>query len=195
MARLMHRRRTIMRIPVYARDPFVQGTLSRGDVALVEVSAEEVGKADTSYFESLVTKISGSVQDARRAQGHLALIFPDYDAAEFVFAVPEVRRFVRVLHERVPHLLYFLSPLPDLAQVLEFMAAFSPDDQLVQVGDRMTVQSTGQVIEALAERLLAVWRFAGQVGDDPERVVRDIVNKVSSDPGSLMKLVASLAAR
>jgi hypothetical protein len=158
---------------------------------LFPVHAIQVEKADTSSCEHLIEAIV-ETDRVRPAQGHVAFMFPDYTDAEEVCMVPEVRRFVRALHERLPHLLYFLSPEPVLGQFMEFGAAFSPDDSLVHIGNQIALQYSDQLLDVLFDRLVAVWRFAKQVGDDAERVVTGITKKTAS--GIPAELVRDLIA-
>jgi hypothetical protein len=172
-------------------------TASKGTILGWKVYAREVETANTSGCEGFVNMLD-SPDLAKSAQGHVYFSFPDYEDAEFVFARPEVRHFVRVLHQRVKHLFYFLMLNPELAQLLEFMAAFSPDDRLSHVGDRLRVQASEQVHQAFLERLVAVWRFAEQVDDNPKRVVRGIAEHVYQPDefvGLILSFVGDIAQR
>jgi hypothetical protein len=159
---------------------------------LFQVEALYVERANTSSCEALVTALS-QADRVRSAQGHVAFMFPDYEDAEFLYAVPEVRRFVRTLHERVEHLFYFLSVDPALAQFLEFTAAFAADEHLVRIGGQMTVEYSDEVMNEFFARLVAVWRFADQVGHDAERVVRSIAEQGAFPPELVNGLIAEVA--
>lgn len=146
---------------------------------LFTVHAIQVEKADTTSCEHLIEAIQASDR-VKPAQGHVAFMFPDYREAPELCMEPHVRRFVRTVHERLPHLLYFISPEPVLGQFLEFGAAFSPDDSLIRVGNQIALGYSDEFLDALVERLVAVWRFADRVGDDAQRVVRGITRQTTS---------------
>lgn len=157
-------------------------------VLKMPVYAREVETIDTSGCERWINLLS-SPDSVKSWQGRVMFYFPDYEEAEFVFAVPEVRHFVRALHQRVRHLFYFLALYPETAQLLEFMAAFSPDNRLVPAGKgHLQVQAGEQAHRELLERLVATWRFAEQVGDNPKRVVRGIAEHVYQ-PNDLVGMI------
>jgi hypothetical protein len=165
-------------------------SLGQGKTILFPVPARFVEVADTAIAEKFI-EVLGGADIVEKAQGRFGLIFPDYEDTEFVFVVPEVRRFVRTLHHRVPHLLYFLDLDEEIAQLLEFMAAFSPDDHLVREGDRMNILANEQVERALREHLAAVWTFARGAGVDPDLAVARIGQHVVAGP-SLPAFVAQV---
>lgn len=147
---------------------------------LIEVPGRQVTSGDTSIVEHVIRESFSSPDLVIGSQGHVGFLFKDFEHAEYVFLVPEVRRFVRTLHQHVKHLFYFLSTDAELAQFLEFAVAFSPDDAIFTEGGRVQVRLTDQLTNAFAERVLATAAFAAQVGADAEQVVRSVTGQLVS---------------
>lgn len=147
---------------------------------VIPVPGRQVTSGNTSIVEHVINEAFASPDVVIGSQGHVGFLFPDFEHAEYVFLVPEVRRFVRTLHQHVKHLFYFLSTDAELGQFLAFTVAFSPDDAISTEGGQIDVRWTDQLVYAFAERVQATAVFAAQVGADPEQVVRSVTGQLVS---------------
>lgn len=168
-------------------------TLGQPTTVLIEVASRFASEANTSRAEDLINNVLSEPDMVRQSQGGFGFAFPDYEDAEFIYLVPEVRRWVRTLHQRVKHLFYFLDLDPDLFQHLEFLTAFDSDDQILRIGDRVAVVVTPQARRALLERLFATGTFASEVGVDVKTAVGRIA-EVFLDPEDAARVVAEVVA-
>lgn len=101
----------------------------------------------------------------------VAITFPDDEHPGSPYLDPEVRRFVRGLYERIPHLLYFLAADIDWAggAFVGCAAAHSPDEGVTEGPDGSVLVAVGyEMILGLMACFQAATIFAHRMGDDPQ---------------------------
>jgi len=150
---------------------------------------------DTQYVERIFAELVASHEEAREAQGTVALTFPDYEDTEPVYAAPDVRDFLVALHERIPYLFYLLSDAEEVGSLMAFLSAHSPPEATRIDDDGVEVAAAKEAIVELFEAMSRTAAFAVHVGDDPERVVARMVAPLGEDMQSRIVEGALEAAR
>jgi hypothetical protein len=124
--------------------------------------------ATLDRFGELMGEIELKPARARMLRGTVVVSFPVEEHEDSPLLDPEVRRFLRGLYDRIPHLLYYLADAPAGAAMLACVAAHAPDDAVTATDD-------GGIGVAIDERvvipLLACAQSAAlaalRLGDDP----------------------------
>jgi hypothetical protein len=144
---------------------------------------EDVLSCDVSNAARIFTEVSSTPKHAKVVRASCALTFPLYDSdSRESFQIPEIRCYVQQLDRLVPHLLYFLDPTPELAQVFMWMACLADDVQIeVQEGTQIGLAvDVEQVASLLYDRLVAVEKFCDQILDDSRLVIQGILSSDSA---------------
>lgn len=142
-------------------------------IRLMEVPAESLDTCDTSNVERLLRELEKTPEYVRALRGWLMLSFDV--VAPVVCLEPRVKAFLRAVHERVPHLWYYLVPDPDYGNLQLFFCAFgSPETVRVQ-GDTVQTLPGRDEIALLLDRLGHATRFATKMADDPTSMLNAIL--------------------
>jgi len=132
-------------------------------IRVLEVPREQWASADITAVRNVLEFLDGYPVTAREWRGTGAITFAD--AGPEPLLVPEVRGFVRALHDAVPHALYFLSADPKAGSALAYLAAFSRDDVRLEE-EHISVAFDADVLARFERTMLDVARYAITMGDD-----------------------------
>ncbi len=115
------------------------------------------------------------------ARGKLLVSFPlDADPRE-IRDIPEVRRFIATLFDRLPYFPFFLHPAPQLAMGLMFFGSLVPADAWGDDGALSLVHP--EVVDAVAASLREAARVCGALGVTPEAAADQILSLFPADYG------------
>ena len=131
-------------------------------------SRENRTEATADQFATVIREIEGDPAKVRLLRGTAAVTFPDEEHTGSPYADAEVRRFVRGLYDRVPHLLFYLSESTAAGSMLGCAAAHAPPDAVSEAanGD-IGVRLDERTVPHLAARARAAASFARQMGVEP----------------------------
>jgi hypothetical protein len=87
-----------------------------------------------------------------------------------IFTDERVRDYLRLAHDRIPHLLYYLAPDPAAGALLGFGAAYGALMELPDSG-LLAVDMGGDLLNRLGYHLAAAARHAQEQDDDWKAVV------------------------
>lgn len=150
-------------------------------ILLIEFSATDVLEKNASNLERVLNDLEKNSEQVRQVQGTLMLAFPDFEDAEVVFLVPEVKSFLRKAHQQVKHLWYYLVPDPEYSNLLMFMAVHAPEEQVTIVNSTVRVNPDTNALMVLVDRLIATVCFAKRMADDPMEIVSQILAPLEAD--------------
>lgn len=145
------------------------------------IGSEYVQIVDTSPLERMLSEIERNPTFVREVQGSLILTFPDYEEAEVVFLVPEVRRYLQKIHSKIGHLWYYLEPTRDLGNMLIFLACHATVDQIQVLNNQVGVRVDDNLLRTLTNRIALTKRFAERMADDPKPVIAKILAPLESE--------------
>jgi hypothetical protein len=92
----------------FAEDRFRYVGLDQYHIVLL-INKEVLNNNDHSYVEEFLNKISNT-RDPKRLFSFLVIEFPDHkDDPRPVFQIPEIKKYVQVIMDRVPALFYYLA--------------------------------------------------------------------------------------
>lgn len=162
------------------------------ELRLWEFAPEERTEATLDNFGEQMGLLAEQKADARMLRGTCFISYPD-ERPDSPILDPEVRRFLRGLYERAPHLLYFLADAPEGEALNQCAAAHAPDSAVVPSGDGGWVVAIDmRTIPVVLQRIQAAAIFARRMGDDPrvllglfrslEEPLRDAFEAVVLDP-------------
>jgi hypothetical protein len=140
-----------------------------------DVQSDLVEAAETKLFEDALAHVGRDPEEARSWQGALVLTFSEYEDRGPPYVDPSVRRFLRALYARVPHLPYFLVDDPLAGALMAFLSVHGPEEATTVGPDDVDVATSREALEALVEHMIATAAFASTVGDDAERVISRMV--------------------
>ena len=108
---------------------------------------------------------------ARQLRGSVMITFECYEVPDApIFLDRRVCSYLRLAHDRIPHLLYYLTPEPAAGALLGFGAAYGALVELPESG-LLAVEMSPPLLDRLAEHLAAAARQAQEQGDEWEAVV------------------------
>jgi hypothetical protein len=124
-------------------------------------------------------------EEARQLQGTILIAFPELevDGVE-IFDTQGVVGWLRVAHQRIPHLLYFLDPTPKAGAMEGLARTFLPVGGAGQSGPGIVLeddQLTGLVMHVAATALYAV-----KVGDDWRPILSRLLEPVDQGHRDLL---------
>lgn len=132
----------------------------------------------------LLDELEKKPERVRMLQGKMGFRFPRHDerTPEDLCLDPSIRGWVRAMHTRVPHLLYYLYPQLPVAAVPFLLASFiSLEEIALGSQDQMEAYAFEKDLEVLSEHLLATAMFALRMADDWKRVVDDLLEGLSPE--------------
>jgi len=141
----------------------------------IDVSADDVASGNTYAF---ATMLGPDLEPdmARRLQGTLIFMFPELEVEDkSIFEIPGIADYIALLHERIPHLVYFLQPSAEIGAIEGLMLALLPSRQRAEAVEGTEVPLTDELLRALAERLVMCATYATSKGDDWEPIVERFV--------------------
>jgi hypothetical protein len=164
-------------LPPPARRPWVvEESLLPGFRADLTLEEKQVRDCDTSLIEERFGDLAKRKWYCRQWQGSARISFPEFEDAEIVFLVPEVKAFWERLHRRIRHLWYFLSARPEDGNLLMFLAVHAePNDLLWPEAGIVGVAETPALEQLLLDRLRATATFADSMDDDAAGILGQIV--------------------
>jgi hypothetical protein len=154
----------------------------------MNVSAEWVADGDTGALPTVMGADLEPAQ-ARDLQGTMAFMFPELEVDGVgIFDVPGVVDWLALLHARIPHLVYFLAPQPELGALQGLLLGFMPHEERdAAVAGGFPV--TRDMLAQLAYHLTACASFATEKGDDWEPIVADFLEPLGDDTTALLQSV------
>lgn len=130
---------------------------------IIDVEKSDIEKTDTERLKELfdASAFAGNPEDARQLRGNCAISLktgvPTPDALH-----DPCREYVQKLHSELPHLAYFLCPLPELEALHKYIACLLPK----------SINSDGsydalseEVVDLLLEMVMSVQDFCIRIGD------------------------------
>jgi hypothetical protein len=146
------------------------------------ISRELLGARDTTVVEGILAEAEGDPEVVRLLQGNIAFHFPDskVEEGEILWMDPDIRAWGRKVHERLPHLLYYMSPEPGPGALALVSAAFGDPEQIdiESTEEEMEAESAELLLPILAERLLATALFAERMADDGGAIVAEFTRHI-----------------
>ena len=154
----------------------------------LDIPADWVADGETGTLPKLL----GSEIDpaeARQLQGSFTFMFPELEVEDVrIFDMPGVVAWLALLHERIPHLVYFLQPAPQLGALEGLLRTLVPPKVLEDEPAQIVL--TDEIAIKLAAHLVAAALFAIDHGDDWERFVTGFIEPLDeSAKGVLLAVV------
>jgi hypothetical protein len=148
-----------------------------GTIFAVRVERADVDAANTEPIERNIAELAARPERARRVQGSYVVALAGYDDDRRpVGAIPQTRRFMRRLYERVPHFLYFVPPEVEFRQVALLIAVFSdPARTAVGATGDFEIVPDEDGYRALINCLIATDEFARAMADDHQGIVDALI--------------------
>jgi hypothetical protein len=148
-----------------------------GTIFSVRVERADVDAANTEPIERNLAELAERPERARRLQGAYVLALAGYDDDRRpVPAIPQTRRFMRRLYERVPHFPYFVAPDAQFRQVALLVAVFSdPAQTAVAASGDFEIDPDEDGYRALINCLIATDDFAREMADDHQGIVDALI--------------------
>jgi len=116
-------------------------------------------------------------EEARELQGTILFAFPELEVDDVeIFDVVGVIEWLRLVHSRIPHLLYFLEPSPD-AGALEGLVRTLVSPGVVREGGSGIPLDEGAAA-GLVTHLAAAAVFSLKVGDDWRPILGRLLESV-----------------
>lgn len=126
--------------------------------------------------------------EARQLQGTLTFMFPELEVEDIgIFETPGVVGWLALLHERIPHLVYFLQPAPQLGALEGLLRTLVSSEALEREPAQIVL--TDEIAVRLAARLVAASQFAIDHGDDWERIVIGFIEPLEEKARDLLLAV------
>lgn len=142
----------------------------------MDIPAAWVANADTGALAQMLGP-EVDPAEARQLQGTVAFMFPELEVEDVrIFDMPGVVEWLALLHERIPHLVYFLEPSPEIGALEGLLRTLVPREVLE--AEPAQIAFTDEILAQLAAHLLAAASFAIDHGDDWERIVAAFVEPV-----------------
>jgi hypothetical protein len=138
-------------------------------IRLIEIPEESLDACDTSNIERVLRDVEKTPESVRSLRGWLMLSFDV--VAPVVCLEPRVKAFLRAVHERIPHLWYYLVPDPAYGNLNMFFAVFGSPGTVRLQGDSLQTQPGRDEIALLLDRLGHATRFATRMADDPRSML------------------------
>ena len=134
----------------------------------MSTSRENRTEGTADRFASALGQVECDPAAIRRLRGTIALTFPDDEFNGSPYLEPGVRAYLRGLHDRVPHLLYYLTDV-DVAGSLDGCAlAYAPAEAVHEAPDGgYALEMDMRTIPALTAHVRSAAAFAKASGDDP----------------------------
>jgi hypothetical protein len=160
-------------------------------VRILSIEDEDPQGGTVQNLIRIFSEIEQQPSDARILHSRVALSFPRYDdIPRPYFAFPGVRACVAALDARFPHFLYYIVPEVRGGQIMSYMNSLLPLELFDFLpGIWSYIGTEADLIDLLIPRLLAVRRFCGITGDDPDEVVRSILLSYPEPLASAIGLV------
>lgn len=109
-------------------------------------------------------------EEARELQGTIFFAFPELEVDDIsIFESPGVVEWLRLVHREIPHLVYFLEPLPMSGALEGLLRSIVHPAEIA--GRTSQIPLTAEVLAALSTHLLAASEFAIESGDDWRPIV------------------------
>lgn len=106
-----------------------------------------------------------TAEEARELQGTIFLMFPKLEVdGVSIFDVPGVIEWLRLVHGRIPHLVYFLEPSQGSGALEGLARALVPPELIRQDDPRIPFDE--ESMAKLTAHLVAAAEFAIATGDD-----------------------------
>jgi hypothetical protein len=140
----------------------------------LDFHSDAVSRGFTAAAEDLIGKVATDPALARSVQGTCVIAFPDHEHLGPLESQQDVLRFVRLLHERIVYLFYFLQPDPRLGHVSEFLAAFGTDE-------------SADGVAQLGIHLGHAAAFADRVADDGTGIVGRLLEPVRPEARAVVE--------
>lgn len=142
---------------------------------IVDIKRENVASRETANMEKFLGVRMDS-QLARAMQGSLAITFSELEEEGVrIFDEPGVVDFLTALHVRIPHLLYFLFPDPQMGSMEGLLMTLVDGNQVEVVDGRDAMPITDEVVQKLTDHLEAAAHFATRVGDDWRPIIKELL--------------------
>jgi hypothetical protein len=156
-------------------------------IRMLNVDPDLVHACDTSNFERILGELAKTPEQARQIQGTFALTFKEFEHFNGpVFLHPEVRAFLRKIHQVTPHVWYFLSAEPGIGNMLMFLAVHSDPEGMSVTNDNVVVNPSFELLILLRERLISTAKFADKMADDTTYILSKITSNLPEPINDLL---------
>jgi len=116
-------------------------------------------------------------EEARELQGTILFVFPKLEVDDVeIFDVPGVIEWLRLVHQRIPHLLYFLEPSPGAGALEGLVRTLVSPDVARERGPGIPLD--GEAVARLATHLATAAVFSLEVGDDWRPILGRLLESV-----------------
>ncbi|GAA1589179.1 hypothetical protein GCM10009789_48540 [Kribbella sancticallisti] len=149
-----------------------------------DVPTDMVVARDVSVLVRLLGGEQLSGPQARQLQGSIFLAFPGLERDDaHLLADDRIVAYLASAHDAVPHLFYFLAPLPAAGALLGFLAGASGTPGVTADGSAVVDE---QALEKLAWHLTKAAEYAESVGDDWHRMADSFISQLPDEHASLL---------
>lgn len=155
-----------------------------------DVSQSLLDAREVSGMAGLLEEIEKSPEKVRMLQGRIGFRFPGHEErpARELCLDPSIAGWVRAMHTRVPHLLYYLYPQPPVAGVIFLMTSFvSPEDIQLGSPDQMGAEAFEKDLGVISKYLLATALFALRMADDWKPIIDGLVEPLTPELAAAAK--------
>jgi len=105
-------------------------------IQFLQVQPKDLKNCDIGTFINLFSldriKASGMMAKVKLLKGKCAITFPLDDDPRHVIRIPSSRRFTQELHRTLPHLPYFLSPIPELGALHAYFGCLIDENLIIR---------------------------------------------------------------
>lgn len=148
----------------------------------LDVSARQVLERNVAPVVGMLSNTRGQGEAVREIQGTVIITFAELERDdEAIILNPDVRAYLRELHNAVPHLFYYLHPEPGFGSVSGFITAFSDDSNIGTIDGQIYAKPDEKVSEMLIDRLVQAARFAEERADDWQGVIQGFADGVTPE--------------
>lgn len=148
-------------------------------IRILNIDPDLVHACDTYNFEKILGDLAKTPEQTRQLQGTLVLTFEEFEHLnEPVFLHPEVKAFLRKIHQRISHVWYFLNAQPEIGNMLVFFAVHADPQNMTVANNKVIVDPSLELLILLRERLIATAKFADRMADDTPYILRKITSSL-----------------
>lgn len=143
-------------------------------IQALEVEPADLANCDIvpfiNHFSLVNIEASGKFREIKSLRGKCAITFPLDDDPRSVIQIPSSRKFTQALHETLPHLPYFLTPIPELGALHAYFGCLI--DERFVTGNAIDVEPESfiPILLQCAEGITALCKL---INDDAHTACND----------------------
>jgi glutathione S-transferase len=131
------------------------------DIRVLGVEGKDLNAKTARHLASLFAGLGAKPAQAREVRGRFVLSFPDYESDRRpMYAIPEIREFVRALDAECPYAAYFLHGDPTIMHIQFYLLC------LVPLQNERWQYDLRDLIAVVEDRYEHIAAFCRKVGDD-----------------------------